>query len=207
VSRVELILATFNRDKARELEVLLGIEGLVLRPLRDVPGASAPEETGVTLEQNALIKARAALALTGQGSIADDTGLEVDALDGRPGVHAARYAGPAATYADNVALLLAELRGVPRERRGARFRCACVACFPDGRTLVTEGVLEGVIREAPSGANGFGYDPVFEVAGSGRTLAEHTEDEKNAISHRARAVRALAARLRAELPGLESSGR
>jgi XTP/dITP diphosphohydrolase len=199
---VELVLATFNRDKARELEALLALPGLALRPLRDVPGATAPEETGATLRENALIKARGALALTGVGSLADDTGLEVDALGGRPGVHAARYAGPDATYADNVARLLDELRGVPRERRSARFRCVCVACLADGRTLEAEGVLEGSIREAPSGTSGFGYDPVFEVAGSGRTLAEHAEPEKNEISHRARAIRALAARLRVELPGL-----
>jgi XTP/dITP diphosphohydrolase len=126
----------------------------------------------------------------------------VDALGGRPGVHAARFAGPGATYADNVARLLRELEGVEPARRGARFRCACVACLPDGRELVTEGVLEGRITLAPRGENGFGYDPVFEVEGAGRTLAEFPEDEKNAISHRARAVRALAARLAEALPGL-----
>ena len=196
------MLATFNRDKVRELSALLGLPGLALTALADVPGASAPEESGATLRDNARLKARAALALTGRPAIADDSGLEVDALGGRPGIHAARYAGPGATYADNVRRLLAELQGVAPAARTARFRCACVACLPDGRELVTEGVLEGRIVTAPRGASGFGYDPVFEVAGRGRTLAELSEAEKNTLSHRAQAVRALAAELSAAIPGL-----
>jgi XTP/dITP diphosphohydrolase len=202
VSRVEFVLATFNRDKLRELSALLGLPGVALSALGDVPGASAPEEDGATLLANALIKARAALARTGRPALADDTGLEVDALGGRPGIHASRYSGPGATYASNRARLLAELRGVEPARRTARFRCACVACLPDGRELAAEGVLEGRITEAPRGANGFGYDPLFEVAGTGRTMAEMDEAEKNAVSHRARAVRALAAQLVAVLPEL-----
>jgi XTP/dITP diphosphohydrolase len=202
VSRVEFVLATFNRDKLRELSALLGLPGVALSALGDVPGASAPEEDGATLLANALIKARAALARTGRPALADDTGLEVDALGGRPGIHASRYSGPGATYASNRARLLAELRGVEPARRSARFRCACVACLPDGRELAAEGVLEGHITEAPRGANGFGYDALFEVAGTGRTMAEMDEAEKNAVSHRARAVRALAAQLVAVLPEL-----
>jgi XTP/dITP diphosphohydrolase len=203
---VDFILATFNRDKLRELSALLGLPGVSLRALADVPGASAPEETGATLCENALLKARAALALTGAPAIADDTGLEVDALDGRPGIHAARYAGPGATYADNRAKLLAELDGVGPERRTARFRCACVACLPDGRELVAEGVLEGRITAAPRGANGFGYDALFEIRGTDRTMAELTDAGKNALSHRARAVHALAARLAQALPALRADG-
>jgi XTP/dITP diphosphohydrolase len=183
-----------NPDKLRELQALFG-DALTLVSLRDVPGARAPEETGVTLVENARLKAHAALRLTGLPALADDTGLEVDALGGRPGVLAARYAGPNATYADNVALLLRELEGVPAERRDARFRSVCVATFPDGRELVGEGVLEGRIAERARGENGFGYDPVFELPVLGRTLAELSGDEKNRVSHRALAARTLLAQL------------
>ena len=155
----------------------------------------APAETGATLEENALLKARAALAFAGLPAIADDTGLEVDALDGAPGVHAARYSGPGATYASNVAKLLRELHGVPPVNRTARFTTVCVAVWPDGRELHAEGSLEGVITEEPRGEQGFGYDPVFQPAGESRTYAELSDAEKNAISHRARAVRALGEKL------------
>jgi XTP/dITP diphosphohydrolase len=190
------VVATFNRDKRRELQALIGAADVILRGLDEFPGATPPEETGTTLAENALLKARAACAATGLAAIADDTGLEVDALEGAPGVHAARYAGPGATYDDNVRKLLAALAGVPRERRTARFRTVCAARFPDGREVVAEGALEGRIAFAPRGDQGFGYDPVFEVGETGRTLAEMTAEEKNARSHRARAVEALMAALR-----------
>jgi len=189
------VLATFNRDKGRELAALFAAPGRALRFLYEFAGATPPEETGATLIDNARIKARSAVAHTGMVSIADDTGLEVDALDGEPGPHAARFAGPNATYADNVALLLERLRGVPRARRTARFHSVCIAIDPDGRERVGEGVLEGVITESPRGVNGFGYDPVFEVVSTGRTLAEMDEDAKNALSHRALAASALSQRL------------
>jgi XTP/dITP diphosphohydrolase len=195
------VVATFNRHKAAELHALLALPGVTLVPLADWPGATSPEEHGSTLLENAHIKARAAAALTGLPAIADDTGLEVDALGGRPGVHAARYAGPNATYADNVAKLLRELAGVPAAKRTARFRTVCVAAWPDGRELHAEGVLEGIITETPRGTNGFGYDPVFVPAGETRTYAELTDDEKNAMSHRARAVRALGEKLAAHPTG------
>jgi XTP/dITP diphosphohydrolase len=188
---VKFIVATFNRDKAAELHALLALPDVELVALADWPGASAPDETGDTLLANARIKARAAVALTKLPAIADDTGLEVDALNGAPGVHTARYAGPAATYADNVAKLLRELAGVPAEQRTARFRTVCVAAWPDGTEMSADGVLAGVITDAPRGTNGFGYDPVFVPKGETRTYAELTDDEKNAISHRARAVRLL----------------
>jgi XTP/dITP diphosphohydrolase len=194
------VLATFNRDKAAELHALLALPGVTLVPLADWPGATAPEEHGRTLLENARIKARAAVALTGLPAIADDTGLEVDALAGAPGVHAARYAGPGATYADNVAKLLRELAGVPAAERTARFRTVCIAAWPDGRELHAEGVLEGVIGETPRGTNGFGYAPVFLPAGGTRTYAELGDAEKNAMSHRARAVRGLAEQLAASHP-------
>jgi XTP/dITP diphosphohydrolase len=194
---VKLVLATLNRDKARELTAFLDLPGIELTPLADFPGAVAPEETGATLVENATLKAEAALRATGLPAIADDTGLEVDALSGAPGVHAARFAGPGATYADNVRKLLERMEAVPAERRTARFRTVCVAAFPDGRRLVGEGVVEGRITAAPRGDRGFGYDPVFEVPELGKTFAELSAAEKNQRSHRAKAVRALAEALRA----------
>ena len=188
---MKFIVATFNRDKAAELHALLALPDVELVPLADWPGAKAPEETGETLLENARIKARAAVALTGLPAIADDTGLEVDALNGAPGVHAAYFAGRDATYADNVAKLLRELEGVPPEERTARFRTVCVAAWPDGMEMSADGVLTGTIADAPRGTNGFGYDPVFVPKGETRTYAELTDAEKNAISHRARAVRLL----------------
>jgi XTP/dITP diphosphohydrolase len=191
VTVTRIVVATMNPDKRRELEALLDLPQVSLASLADFPGATAPEEVGATLLENARIKARAAHAFTGLPSIADDTGLEVDALNGAPGVHAARFAGPSATYADNVRLLLERLAGVAPDRRGARFRTVCVACFGESEELVAEGALEGRIVDAPRGTRGFGYDPVFEVDGLGRTLAEIEPAEKNALSHRARAVREL----------------
>jgi XTP/dITP diphosphohydrolase len=191
---VKFVLATFNRDKAAELQALLALPGAEIVPLADWPGAYAPEETGETLIENARIKARAALALTGLPAIADDTGLEVDALGGAPGVRAARHAGPGASYADNVSKLLAELKGVPAARRSARFRTSCVALFPGGREVSAEGVLDGAIGVERVGERGFGYDPVF-VLPDGRTLAQLSSEEKNRDSHRSRAIRALAAAL------------
>jgi XTP/dITP diphosphohydrolase len=192
---VKLVVATFNDDKLRELRELLDLPGVALVGLKDFPAAAPPIEDGATLADNARIKARAAHAHTGLPAIADDTGLEVDALGGRPGVHAARYAGPRATYADNVRRLLAELHGIPAERRTSRFRTVCVACFGPDDELVTEGVLDGRITGTPRGTAGFGYDPVFEIPELGRTLAELTPEEKNRVSHRARAARALAERI------------
>lgn len=188
---MRFVVATFNRDKAAELHALLALPDVDLVPLSDWPGAKAPEETGDTLLENARIKARAAVALTRLPAIADDTGLEVDALGGAPGVHAAYFAGRGATHADNVAKLLRELEGVPPERRTARFRTVCLAAWPDGMEISADGVLSGTIIEAPRGTNGFGYDPVFVAKGETRTYAELTDAEKNAISHRARAVRML----------------
>lgn len=190
-----LVVATFNPGKLAELGELLDLPGVSLACLAEFAGAAPPEETGSSLLENARLKARAALALTGLPSLADDTGLEVDALGGRPGVHAASFAGAGAPAAAHVERLLRELAGVPPEGRGARFRTVCLACFPGGDELHAEGVLEGRIAAAPRGPGGFGYDPVFEVTGLGRTLAELPLEEKNALSHRARAIRDLNPRL------------
>ncbi len=190
---MRLVLATANPDKAVEIAALLDGPGFEVVPRP----AGVPEvaETADTLEGNARLKARAIVAATGEAAVADDTGLEVDALGGRPGVWAARYAGEGATYAENVTKLLAELEGV--ENRRARFRTVALACFPDGREVVAEGWVDGHIAPGPRGAGGFGYDPVFVPdSGDGRTFAEMTAVEKAAVSHRGRAFRALAAALR-----------
>ena len=186
---MRLVLATANPDKAREIADALGGFDLVPRPA-DVPDV---DETAETLEGNARLKAEALCAATGEPAVADDTGLEVDALDGSPGVYSSRFAGPAATYADNVAKLLAELDGVPADQRRARFRTVALARFPDGREVLAEGTVDGRIAAEPRGHEGFGYDPVFVPDdGDGRTFAEMTLAEKQEISHRGRAFRALA---------------
>ena len=191
------VLATANPDKAREIEALLrdelGGTELIGRP------AEAPdvEESGATLDDNARLKAAALSAATHLPAIADDTGLEVDALGGAPGVRTARYAGPEATYADNVARLLADLEGVEPDRRTARFSTVAVAHWPDGLEVAAIGTADGVIAEAPRGSQGFGYDPVFvPLEGDGRTFGEMSEEEKHAHSHRGRAFRTLAQGLR-----------
>lgn len=186
-----LVLATANPDKALEIAALLEGFEVVPRPV----GVGDVEETADTLEGNARLKALAIAEATGEVAVADDTGLEVAALGGRPGVWSARYAGASATYADNVARLLAELDGVADRR--ARFRTAAVAAFPHGGEVVAEGWVDGRIALAPRGSNGFGYDPVFVPAdGDGRTFAEMTRAEKQTVSHRGRAFRALATQLR-----------
>lgn len=181
-----LVVASKNSDKVAEIEAVLGPAGLANE---FVAGLDWPDvdETGDTLEENALIKARVVVDATGLPAVADDTGLEVDALGGRPGVFSARYSGPGATYESNVARLLEEMAG--EENRAARFRTVVALVFPDGAEVTAEGTLEGVITARPRGSGGFGYDPVFEV--DGKTLAEMTPDEKNRLSHRGRALRAL----------------
>lgn len=193
---MKLVLATENADKAREIAEILGEADpdleLVPRPA-DVPGVP---ETAATLEANARLKATALAEATGVPALADDTGLEVDALGGAPGVHSARFAGQKASDAENVAKLLAEMDGVLDEERLARFATVAVVHWPDGREVSAWGTVEGVITLEARGTGGFGYDPVFApVEGDGRTFGEMSADEKHAISHRGRAFRALADRL------------
>ncbi len=197
----EILLATRNPDKVRELTALLGDLEIRIRTLAEFPAAPDVEEDGTTCEANALKKARETASATGIPSVADDTGLEVDALDGRPGVFAARYAGDGATYEDNCRKLLRELDGVPLERRTARFVTVAALALPEGHTQVATGTLVGVIAEECSGSQGFGYDPVFFVQELGRTLAELTAEEKNRISHRAKAFRSMADILRSLAAG------
>ncbi len=186
----EVVVATKNPDKIPEIEAMLGA---VLPDLVIVRGLDWPEveETGSTLEENALLKARTAAKATGYPAIGDDTGLEVDALDGAPGVHTARFAGPAASYAENRAALLGALAGV--DDRSARFRTAAAFVTPGGDEIVVTGELAGRIAREERGDGGFGYDSLFEV--DGETLAEMGVGAKNLISHRARALTALAAAL------------
>jgi len=185
-----LVVATKNPDKVREVQAVLA----AVAPEVDlVVGGEWPDvaEIGATLEENALIKARVVAAATGMPAVADDTGLEVDALGGAPGVHTARYAGPDGDYAANRAALLEALRGTADRR--ARFRTVVALVVPGEAEVLAEGVLEGRITTTERGSKGFGYDSIFEVAG--RTLAEMGEEEKNRISHRARALQALAVRI------------
>jgi XTP/dITP diphosphohydrolase len=187
---VRFVLASANPDKAREIAAILDGFELLPRP-SDVPDVV---EDGDTLEDNARLKAVALVEATGEAAVADDTGLEVDALGGAPGVHTARYAGEHATYADNVAKLLTSMDGVADRR--ARFRTVALARFPDGRELVASGEVTGTITTERRGDEGFGYDPVFAPdEGDGRTFAEMPPTEKHALSHRGRAFRALAAAL------------
>ena len=183
----ELVLATRNPDKGRELAALLRGWGCGTRPLAEFPAVPEVMEDGDTCEANAVKKAVAIAQYTKLPAAADDTGLMVEALGGRPGVHAARYAGEGATYEDNCKKLLQELAGVPRERRGARFVTVAALADPDGKVEVVQGILDGLITDAPAGTKGFGYDPVFFVPELGKTLAQLTPDEKNRVSHRARA--------------------
>jgi len=183
-----------NRAKGRELLELLGDVPYELTLLADTPGASLPEETGTTYAENALIKARAGLAATGALSLGDDSGIEVDALGGAPGLHSARWGGPGLDDAGRNALLLERLRDVPPERRTARFRSVIAVVEPDGRERTVEGVVEGRIVHAPRGSGGFGYDPLFFYEPYGATFGEIPAADKHRVSHRgiaARAARAL----------------
>ncbi|HEY8488941.1 MAG TPA: XTP/dITP diphosphatase [Thermaerobacter sp.] len=197
----QLVLATHNRGKVRELEAMLQEAGLPIRvrTLDEVGGIQMPAETGSTFLENARLKAEAVARQTGLPALADDSGLCVDALGGRPGVYSARFAGPEATDAANNARLLAELEGVPAPRRTARFRAVVVLAMPDGRWTWAEGEAPGRILEAPRGTGGFGYDPLFLSDDLGVTFAEAGPEAKNRVSHRARALRALLPALRAWL--------
>ena len=186
---IELVCASANPDKVAEMaEVLAGHAVLLPRPA----GLGEVVEDADDLTGNAMLKAVAVCEFAGAAALADDTGLEVDALGGEPGVRSARYAGPDASYAQNVTRLLAELRDVAPWRRTARFRTVVVVQYPDGTGLTAEGVVEGMITTEPRGTGGFGYDSVFVPAeGDGRTFSEMGAAAKHAISHRGRALRAL----------------
>ncbi len=183
------MLATRNPHKVQELEQLLEELDIAVHRLDKFPAAPEVVEDGTTCEANAVKKALAIARFTGLPAVADDTGLEVEALGGRPGVFTARYAGENATYEDNWRKLLRELECVPQEQRRARFITVAAIAVPNGRVETARGVLEGRISEQPAGASGFGYDPVFWVPELGKTLAELSPKQKNQVSHRAKAFR------------------
>ena len=185
-----LVMATNNNHKTEEVRAILGQLPVTVKSLRDFPPYPEPAEDGLTLEENAFIKARAAFRQTGLPAMADDTGLEVYYLLGAPGVFSARYAGEDATYEENFRKLLRALVQVPERKRQARFRCA-IAYVDKTREECFEGKVEGKILLAPRGTSGFGYDPVFQPEGYDRTFAELTAEEKNTISHRGRAIRSF----------------
>jgi len=186
-----LVIGTHNRNKAGEIARILDSPGLELLTLEAFPGAPEPVEDGATFEENAVKKAAELADALGMLVAADDSGLEVDALDGRPGVLSARYGGEHGNDPRNIERLLREMQDVPREKRAARFRCVAALAEPGRLLATTEGRLEGRIAEEPRGCNGFGYDPVFVVPGLGKTCAELEPEEKNLISHRGQAFRKL----------------
>lgn len=191
MTRTRAVVASKNPDKVEEIETVMIEAGVVDEVVRNLAWPDI-DETGATLTENAVLKAKIVAETTGLLAIADDTGLEVSALGGAPGVFTARFAGPNASYADNVQALLVALSG--EDDRSARFRTVMAAVSADGSTVTAEGHLDGDITTSPRGLSGFGYDPIFEVAG--RTLAEMEVEEKHRISHRARAIRSLADALR-----------
>ncbi|WP_053367311.1 XTP/dITP diphosphatase [Bacillus sp. FJAT-27245] len=187
----EIIIATKNPGKAKEFEAIFTERGVKVLTLLDFPDAPDVEETGTTFAENAILKAETISQKLGKPVIGDDSGLIVDALDGRPGIFSARYAGEQKNDEANIDKVLSELNGVPEEKRTARFFCALAMAVPGEETITVEGTCEGRILEERRGTNGFGYDPVFYVTELGRAMAELSKDEKNAISHRANALKAL----------------
>jgi XTP/dITP diphosphohydrolase len=194
---MKAVLASSNAGKLRELAAMLAPLGYELVTQSSL-GIDTPPETGTTFAENALLKARHAARLSGLAALADDSGIEVDALEGRPGVYSARYAGEGATDIANLQKMLKELGGVPAERRSARYQCviAFARSADDPAPLIAHGSWEGRVLTAPRGSGGFGYDPIFQPAGLDVTAAELSAEEKNARSHRGEALRALARLLR-----------
>jgi XTP/dITP diphosphohydrolase len=208
---MELVLATRNADKIREIR--LGLDGLPLelRSAAEVAGSTEIVEDGASYLENASKKALTLAQLTGQWALADDTGLEVASLDSAPGLFSARYAGQGASYADNRRKLLEQLAGRPRAERTARFRCVMVVARSDGGIYSAEGVADGYITEQEAGTQGFGYDAIFWLPALGKSFAELTLDEKQAVSHRGKALKAIRAyleqTLRAKTTAVAGQGR
>ncbi|HVJ50775.1 XTP/dITP diphosphatase [Desulfitobacterium sp.] len=184
---MKILLATQNQGKVKELQELLADAQIEVLSLQDIPNWEEVEETGSTFAENAALKAHVAAERTGYIALADDSGLEVDALNGAPGVYSARYAGEPKDDERNNDKLINALEKFPDEERTGRFRCALVIATPDGQEFLTEGTVEGRILHAPRGQEGFGYDPLFFIPDFGRTMAELTMIQKNKISHRAQA--------------------
>jgi XTP/dITP diphosphohydrolase len=188
---MQIVIATRNAHKLREISQILKVDGVEFLSLNDLPEYPEVEETGKTFTDNALLKAQTAAYRSGCWALADDSGLEVDALQGSPGVQSARYAGKEADPVKNLQKLLAELKGLPPEKRTARFICAMALVSNHNRAYFTEGKIEGLITEQPLGQNGFGYDPVFWLPQFEKTMAQLSPEEKNGISHRTIALRKI----------------
>ncbi len=192
-----VVLASGNGGKLRELEAVLAPLGFTVMPQSEF-GIETPPETGKTFAENALLKARYAAGRAGRAALADDSGIEVDALEGRPGIYSARYAGDGASDSENLQKMLRELVGVPPAKRTARYQCVIVLVkhANDSAPVMAQGTWEGQIALEPRGSGGFGYDPLFLPSGFDRTAAEFSPAQKNALSHRGQALRALAAKLK-----------
>ena len=201
---MKILLATQNLGKVKELQALLHGEEIEVMSLRDIANWEEVEETGETFAENAALKARVAAKRSGLISLADDSGLEVDALKGAPGVYSARYAGEPKDDERNNEKLIKELEGVPEEERSGRFRCALVIATPEGEEFLTEGTVEGRIQKERRGTEGFGYDPLFYLPDFKRTMAELNVSQKNKLSHRAQAFQKAIPILREIRQGYQS---
>ncbi len=196
----KLILATSNKDKAREIAEILSDTPFVVTTMKEEGYDPDIVEDGKTFEENALIKARTVHALAeGAYVMADDSGLCIDALDGAPGIYSARFCGEDSTYPEKFAKIFEMLKDVPEEKRTAKFVCSIAVVRPDGSEFTVRGEVRGVLHEKPMGDGGFGYDPIFYVPEFGMTTAQMTKEQKNSISHRGKASRAMAEKLKAEL--------
>ncbi len=195
---MKILFATGNADKMREIREILGGSGIEAVSLKEAGVLLEVEENGATFEENAIIKAQACMELTGEIALADDSGLEVDAMDKEPGVHSARYMGRDTSYHIKNKSIIDRLEGKTGEERSARFVCAIAAAFPDGRILTTRGTMEGQIGYKERGENGFGYDPIFYLPEYGCYSAELAPEKKNELSHRGKALRAMRDKLLAE---------
>ena len=195
----KLLVATRNPGKVREYRLLLGGISIEITSLDQEQVTEEVEENGDTFEENARLKAATYAALSGLLTLADDSGLEVDALGGAPGVKSARYGGPQATDEDRVRLLRGNLNGTAWQDRTCRFRCVIALAWPSGQVKTVEGAVEGIVQYEPQGTNGFGYDPIFHLPSLGRTMAELPLEEKNDLSHRGQAARKAVALLESEV--------
>ena len=194
-NRKKIVFATGNEGKMREIREILGDMDVEILSMKEMGIDVSVEENGTTFAENALIKAKAVAEVCGEIVLADDSGLEIDYLNKEPGIYSARYMGEDTSYEVKNQALLDRLKGVPKEKRTARFVCAVAAVFPDGETVVKRGTIEGYIGEKPAGKNGFGYDPIFYVEEYNCSTAELSMEQKNAMSHRGNALRAVKSEL------------